>query len=133
MYLRDLAEDSSSKVPGTSRAANAESILSSSQLSDGMQITHNRSLEGITEFLNSRHMTEAGPGQLIEDASSGSDVDDRLDHINTLPGATRGDKSSRRAKAVARTKCVRFAPTGRQVCEMSFHEFPLIHLANNSA
>jgi periodic tryptophan protein 2 len=63
-------------------------------------ITNNLSMDGVLNFLNSRNMTEAGASHEIDDEASGSDVEDRLDHY--LPGAKRGDFSSRRTPLVAR-------------------------------
>lgn len=74
------------------------------------QISDNLSLDGIEEFLDTRRQTEAGNIDLIDDRGDASDLEDRLDH--TLPGAQRGDLSKRRYKREARTKCVRFSPTG---------------------
>lgn len=74
------------------------------------QISQNLSLDGTEEFLDSRKMTEAGNVDLIDDRD-GSDLEDRMD--TSLPGVTRGDLSKRRYRQEARTKCVRFAPTGR--------------------
>lgn len=73
------------------------------------QISENLSLDGTQEFLDSRKLTEAGPG--MEDINDESDLEDRLDM--TLPGAQRGDLSKRRVKREARTMCVRFSQTGR--------------------
>jgi periodic tryptophan protein 2 len=56
-------------------------------------------------------VTEAGPLDLIDDRGDESDLEDRLDE--TLPGTQRGDLSKRRYRQEARTKCVRFSPTGR--------------------
>ncbi|TPX59936.1 hypothetical protein PhCBS80983_g02148 [Powellomyces hirtus] len=75
------------------------------------QISHNLSMDGMQEILNSRNMTEAGPTQLIDDAGDFSDLEDRMD--TTLPGVLKGDASLRRTRPVARTKGVRFSPTGR--------------------
>ncbi|THH11416.1 hypothetical protein EW145_g645 [Phellinidium pouzarii] len=74
------------------------------------QISQNLSLDGTEEFLDSRRVTEAGNLDLIDDRGDESDLEDRLD--NTLPGAQRGDLSKRRYRQEARTKCVRFSPTG---------------------
>jgi periodic tryptophan protein 2 len=73
------------------------------------QISENLSLDGTQEFLDSRLVTEAGGP--VYDAGDESDLEDRLDR--TLPGAARGDLSKRKYKQEARTKCVRFSPTGR--------------------
>ena len=40
------------------------------------QISHNRALDGVLDLLNSKHMTEAGPVDLIDDDAD--DVDDVL-------------------------------------------------------
>lgn len=71
------------------------------------QISENLSLDGTEEFLDSRRVTEAGNIDLIDD----HDLDD--DRQETLPGVARGDMSKRRYRQEARTKCVRFSPTGR--------------------
>ncbi|OBZ67291.1 Periodic tryptophan protein 2 [Grifola frondosa] len=75
------------------------------------QISQNLSLDGTEEFLDSRKMTEAGNLDLINNRGDESDLEDRMDYA--LPGATRGDMSKRRYRQEARTKCVRFSPTGR--------------------
>lgn len=75
------------------------------------QISQNLSLDGTEEFLDSRKMTEAGPVDLIDDRGDESDLEDRLD--DSLPGAIRGDMSKRKYRQEARTKCIRFSPTGR--------------------
>ena len=75
------------------------------------QISQNLSLDGTEEFLDSRRMTEAGNIDLIDQRGEESDLEDRID--STLPGVGRGDLSKRRYKQEARTKCVRFSPTGR--------------------
>ncbi|KAL5499177.1 PWP2 [Sanghuangporus vaninii] len=76
------------------------------------QISENLSLDGTEEFLDSRRMTEAGNLDLVDDAGDASDLEDRLDVEDTLPGTQRGDLSKRKFKREARTKCVRFSPTG---------------------
>ena len=74
------------------------------------QISQNLSLDGTEEFLDSRKVTEAGNVDLIDDPDD-SDLEDRRN--DTLPGVARGDLSKRRYRQEARTKCVRFSPTGR--------------------
>lgn len=72
------------------------------------------SLDGTEEFLDSRKVNSAGINtDLIDMRGDESDLEDRLD--NTLPGASRGatDMSKRKYRQEARTKCVRFSPTGR--------------------
>uniref|UniRef100_A0A251UWS0 Putative small-subunit processome, Utp12, Periodic tryptophan protein 2 n=1 Tax=Helianthus annuus TaxID=4232 RepID=A0A251UWS0_HELAN len=76
------------------------------------QITLNLSLDGVLDVLNSKNMTDAGPLNLIDDDNS--DVDDGVDkqtRVNSsydLPGSMQN-----RGRPIARTKCLRIAPTGR--------------------
>ncbi|KAG8707855.1 hypothetical protein FRC09_001569, partial [Ceratobasidium sp. 395] len=75
------------------------------------QISDNLSLDGIQEFLDSRKLTSAGPEELIDDQGDESELEDRIDR--SMPGTQHGDLSKRRTRQEARTKCVRFSPTGR--------------------
>ncbi|KAF5310759.1 hypothetical protein D9619_008179 [Psilocybe cf. subviscida] len=77
------------------------------------QISENLSLDGTQEFLDSRKVNDAGINVDLIDDRDGSDLEDRLD--TSLPGASRGagDMSIRKFRQEARTKCVRFSPTGR--------------------
>ncbi|KAF4399740.1 hypothetical protein G4B88_022823 [Cannabis sativa] len=76
------------------------------------QITHNLSLDGVLDFLNSKNMTEAGPLDLIEDDNS--DVEEGVDKQTRgklgydLPGSM-----PNHGRPVVRTKSLRLAPTGR--------------------
>jgi periodic tryptophan protein 2 len=76
------------------------------------QITRNLSLDGVLDFLNSKNMTDAGPLDLIDDEDS--DIEDGIDQQTRgnlghgLPGSM-----ANRGRPLARTKCVKFAPTGR--------------------
>ncbi|KAF3450839.1 hypothetical protein FNV43_RR06928 [Rhamnella rubrinervis] len=76
------------------------------------QITHNLSLDGVLDFLNSKKMTEAGPLDLIDDDNS--DMEDGVDKQTRgrlgfdLPGSM-----PNRGRPIVRTKCLRIAPTGR--------------------
>ncbi|XP_065617482.1 periodic tryptophan protein 2, partial [Quercus suber] len=76
------------------------------------QITHNLSLDGVLDFLNSKNMTEAGPMDLIDDDNSdteeGVDKQSRAKLGYDLPGSL-----PNRGRPVIRTKCLRIAPTGR--------------------
>ncbi|KAF3965269.1 hypothetical protein ACB098_05G061200 [Castanea mollissima] len=76
------------------------------------QITHNLSLDGVLDFLNSKNMTEAGPMDLIDDDNSdteeGVDKQSRAKLGYDLPGSM-----PNRGRPVIRTKCLRIAPTGR--------------------
>lgn len=75
------------------------------------QISENLSLDGTQEMLDSRRLNEAGPIDSIDRSGDASDLEDRLDH--SLPGAARGDLSTRRVRRDARTSCVRFSAMGR--------------------
>ncbi|OVA00485.1 WD40 repeat [Macleaya cordata] len=76
------------------------------------QITHNLSLDGVLDFLNSKKMTDAGPLDLIDD--NDSDVEEGIDKQTrsklayNLPGSMPNN-----GRPVVRTKCLRIAPTGR--------------------
>ncbi|KAI9674623.1 MAG: hypothetical protein M1829_003705 [Trizodia sp. TS-e1964] len=80
-------------------------------------VSINLSVDGTQEFLNSRHLTEAGPAQLLDDRGEASDLEDRIDR--TLPGTTRGDPSSRKARPTVRISSLAFSPTGRAFCAAS--------------
>lgn len=76
------------------------------------QISQNLSLDGTQEMLDSRKILDGGMSvDAMDLRGDESDLEDRLD--KTLPGASRGDLSKRRYKQEARTKAVRFSPTGR--------------------
>ncbi|MQM11932.1 hypothetical protein Taro_044846 [Colocasia esculenta] len=76
------------------------------------QVTHNRSLDGVLDFLNSKRMTDAGPLNLIDDDDS--DIEEGIDRQTReklgydLPGSM-----PNRGRPIVRTKCLRIAPTGR--------------------
>lgn len=76
------------------------------------QVTHNLSLDGVLDILNSKNMTEAGPLDLIDD--NNSDTEEGIDKQTRgklgldLPGSM-----ANRGRPVIRTKCLRIAPTGR--------------------
>lgn len=74
-------------------------------------VSQNLSIDGTQEMLSSRNMTEAGPVDLIDNQGEASDLEDRID--NTLPGATRGDFSARKARPAIRVASLAFSPTGR--------------------
>lgn len=76
------------------------------------QITHNLSLDGVLDFLNSKNMTDAGPLNLIDDDNSdteeGVDKQTRGNLSYNLPGSMPNN-----GRPVIQTKCLRIAPTGR--------------------
>ncbi len=75
-------------------------------------VSINLALDGTQEYLNSRNLTEAGPVGLL-------DVDEDERRGSTLPGAKRGDLSSRKVRPEVRVTSVRFSPTGRTFCAAS--------------
>ncbi|CAI8613079.1 unnamed protein product [Vicia faba] len=76
------------------------------------QITHNLSLDGVLDFLNSKNMTEAGPLDLIDDYNS--DIEEGVERQTrgnlgqNMPGSV-----ANRGRPIIQTKCLRLAPTGR--------------------
>ncbi|KAI8279336.1 Periodic tryptophan protein 2 [Colletotrichum sp. SAR11_57] len=90
-------------------------------------VSVNLSLSGTQEFLNSRHLTEAGPDAMLDDQEA-SDREDRVD--NTLPGSKRGDPSSRKKQPEVRVSGVAFAPTGMAFCAASTEGLLIYSLDN---
>ncbi|KAL2493510.1 periodic tryptophan protein 2 [Abeliophyllum distichum] len=76
------------------------------------QITHNLSLDGVLDFLNSKNMTEAGPMDLIDDDRSDGEEGVDKQTQNKLGYDLPGSKPNH-GRPVIRTKCLRIAPTGR--------------------
>ncbi|CAI9753650.1 unnamed protein product [Fraxinus pennsylvanica] len=76
------------------------------------QITHNLSLDGVLDFLNSKNMTEAGPMDLIDDDRSDGEEGVDKQTQNKLAYDLPGSKPNH-GRPVIRTKCLRIAPTGR--------------------
>jgi periodic tryptophan protein 2 len=74
------------------------------------QLSHNRSLEGVLDKLNTRGIKD---GEVLAtlDLSGSEDERDRLPD-ESLPGTRRGDLSSRKARPEIRSKCVEFSPSG---------------------
>ncbi|KAI9707711.1 MAG: hypothetical protein M1836_000673 [Candelina mexicana] len=91
-------------------------------------VSINLSLDGTQEFLNSRNLTEAGPAGLLDEQGEASDLEDRIDR--TLPGASRGDASSRRVRPEVRVPAVAFSPTGRAFCAASTEGLLIYSLDN---
>ncbi|KAI9292389.1 WD repeat protein [Neoconidiobolus thromboides FSU 785] len=85
---------------------------STSVLVRKFQITYNKSLDGTQEMLNSKFMTEAGALDTIDDQDDDPMVNMKY-RKEALPGVAQGDLSVRRTRPEARTKSVRFSPTGR--------------------
>lgn len=77
-------------------------------------ISINLSLQGTQAYLRSSTLTEAGPVGLLGDEYEPSFHEDRK-----LPGAGRGDFSSRRTQPEVRVTAVAFSPAGRAFCAAS--------------
>ncbi|KAE8266071.1 hypothetical protein A4X09_0g6269 [Tilletia walkeri] len=76
-------------------------------------ISRNLAHDGTQDRLDSRKMTEAGPAELLNGMDEEDDLTARERLDRTLPGVQHGDLSKRNTRLVARSKCVRFSPTGR--------------------
>ncbi|CAH1131380.1 unnamed protein product [Ceutorhynchus assimilis] len=74
------------------------------------EITQNRSLDAVDDFINRRKLTEFGNLALIEEREEreGGDV------AIKLPGVRKGDMSSRVIKPEVRILSLQFSPTGQQ-------------------
>mmetsp|Transcript_16767 Transcript_16767/g.32649 ORF Transcript_16767/g.32649 Transcript_16767/m.32649 type:complete len:904 (-) Transcript_16767:267-2978(-) len=79
------------------------------------QLSHNRSLDGVLDKLNSKKVTDAGNTDLLDvsDASD-SEAEDYAARAQALPGASRGDLGKRVTKPEIRCKCVQFSPNGQE-------------------
>ena len=94
------------------------------------QISQNLSLVGTQEHLNSRNLTEAGPVELIDQRADLSDEEDR--RADTLPGASRGDKSVRKNRPEIRTTAINFSPTGQSFVAASTEGLLIYSLVQHS-
>jgi periodic tryptophan protein 2 len=77
------------------------------------QVSHNLSLQGVVDFLNSKNMTEAGPMDQIDDQDHFSDEERELQGRDYMPGAQSGDLSKRSTLPQIRVKSVCFSPNAR--------------------
>ncbi|KAM4056056.1 dip2/Utp12 family protein [Hirsutella rhossiliensis] len=81
-------------------------------------VSMNLSLSGTREFLNSKHLTEAGPIAELDDQGEASDREDRID--SSLPGSKRGgDPSARKKLPAVRVTSLGFSPSGTAFCAAS--------------
>lgn len=69
------------------------------------EITENKSLDSVDDFINRRKMTEFGNIALVERREE-ENVEIRL------PGVRKGDMASRAFKPEIRVFCLEFSPTG---------------------
>eukprot|EP00775_Hariotina_reticulata_P006700 gene6700-6923_t len=75
------------------------------------QVTHNRSLEGVLDQLNSKNITDAGPVQLID--HDDADSDEELLPVGRDPAAAADvPGTNTRKRPVARTRALALSPTG---------------------
>lgn len=77
------------------------------------KLSLNVALDGTQDRLDSRQVTDAGHIDLINDLSDEDDLTLAERQDRSLPGAQRGDLSKRSTRPLARSKCVRFSPTGQ--------------------
>lgn len=77
------------------------------------QLSLDLSLDGTQDRLDSRKLTEAGAADLLDVVANEDElsVQERIDR--SLPGAQSGDMAKRTTRRKARTKAIRFDPTGR--------------------
>ncbi|XP_043502208.1 periodic tryptophan protein 2 homolog [Polistes fuscatus] len=73
------------------------------------EVTQNRSLDAVNDYINRRKLTEFGNLNLVEEReeNEGGNVTLRL------PGVRRGDMASRSMKPEVRVYCLQFSPTGQ--------------------
>uniref|UniRef100_A0A182QYW6 Small-subunit processome Utp12 domain-containing protein n=1 Tax=Anopheles farauti TaxID=69004 RepID=A0A182QYW6_9DIPT len=79
------------------------------------QITQNRSLDGMDEFINRRKITEFGNMALVEEREELEGGNVKL----KLPGAQKGDLAARNVLPEVRVDCVRFSPSGQSFAAVS--------------
>jgi len=103
--------------------------VASGSLVKKFTVSVNLSLDGTQEFLNSKNLTEAGPMELIDDQGEASDLEDRIDR--SLPGATRGDLSARKARPEIRVTGIGFSPTGRSFAAATTEGLTIYSLDNS--
>lgn len=72
------------------------------------EITQNRSLDGLNDFINRRNLTEFGNMSLVENRQELEGGDKSIQ----LPGVLKGDMSSRSLKPEVNVFSVRFSPSG---------------------
>lgn len=72
------------------------------------EVTQNRSLDSIDDFINRRKLTEFGNVALIEER-------DGEKNAVRLPGVKQGDMATRSFKPEIRLYCLEFSPTGASI------------------
>jgi periodic tryptophan protein 2 len=85
--------------------------ISQQMLLKKFQISHNRSLDGVLDKLNSKFMTDGGPVSEID--QNEEDIAAKGANAYALPGAKRQDDGTRKTKLEVRSSCVKFSSTGR--------------------
>jgi len=94
------------------------------------QLSHNRSLDGVLNFLNSANMTEAGN---LEDLPDDEDDAGLGTSDASMPGAKRGKSGKRQTAPEIRSKSVRFSPTGRSWCAATTEGMVVYSLRDDAA
>ncbi|XP_049791974.1 periodic tryptophan protein 2 homolog isoform X1 [Schistocerca nitens] len=82
--------------------------VNESMLIKKFEITQNRSLDAVDDYINRRKLTEFGNLSLVEEREQleGGNVS-----VN-LPGVRRGEMAARATKPEVRVSCLQFSPTG---------------------
>lgn len=76
------------------------------------QVTSNRSLDGVLDQLNSKHLTDAGPLQLIDHDAADSDQELLPPGGDPAAAADLPGSGAGRRRAAARTRALALSPTG---------------------
>lgn len=77
------------------------------------QLSLDLTLDGTQDRLDSRRLTEAGAAELLDVIANEDELTPQERMDRSLPGAQSGDLAKRTTRRKARTKGIRFAPTGR--------------------
>lgn len=91
-------------------------------------ISHNRSLDGVLDELNSKHLGDGGPIGFVQDDDSDQEGPTAL----RLPGAKRGDDGSRSTRVEVLTHQVSFSNTGREWAAVSAEGLHVYSLDDDS-
>mmetsp|Transcript_10852 Transcript_10852/g.20093 ORF Transcript_10852/g.20093 Transcript_10852/m.20093 type:complete len:945 (+) Transcript_10852:77-2911(+) len=78
------------------------------------KLSHNRSLDGIMDKLNSKNITEAGAADLANVSDDDDSDEDNAALGQALPGASRGEFGKRTTRPEIRCKSIQFSPTGQE-------------------
>ncbi|KAF5838324.1 WD40 repeat-like protein [Dunaliella salina] len=76
-------------------------------------VTNNKSLDGVLDVLNSKHVTDAGPLALIDNEGDADDADLLPATLDAAAAADVPGTGTAKKRPLARTSCVALSPTGR--------------------